>query len=492
MKAAKSALLLTVPALMVGCGGGSGGSSGGGSTPSTPKYNIDFVALKSVTFGTEGNCAIYGTNSGNTKSYIAQKAQGANIKLHIHSSDGTWKSSYQPTSGTININQSLVQDGDYISIVSTSRGGIYDILTIEKDFIPTRFTVNTFNDWDSRVSCNTEIKPSTTDYNGYIDDEGDGNGFFVFRSTTDDQESTSPNNIAYNSVTNKEVLAARLCRSTSGCSDKDLMQYRFIAASATQDSNNPVDLVNVTNHTTPWYTLDGTDTTLNSAKLNIYRQNSGAILWQSLPLTDGTYSYAAELSEDYYVHVKATHKTWNTEYTKHIENPDNGINELNSLTDLNMPTPASSLSLVSSCGLSVTSFCLNGYNSAAPTTMDLQRSTLYAVENNGNKIHQTIYGKPNLNQPLMAFEDSNIDAVWANAALNKKEVSLFETSDDQEVELTFISSNFNAEAVENNGYQTTSDVDTISIIRSQQENSQRQAALAHQDSMAFSQAFIAP
>ena len=163
MKAAKSALLLTLPALMVGCGGGSGGSSGGGSTPSTPKYTIDFVALKTVTFGTEGNCAIYGTNSGNTKSYIAQKAQGANIKLHIHSSDGTWKSSYQPTSGTININQSLVQDGDYISIVSTSRGGIYDILTIEKDFIPTRFSVNTFNDWDSRVSCNTEIKPSTTD-----------------------------------------------------------------------------------------------------------------------------------------------------------------------------------------------------------------------------------------------------------------------------------------------------------------------------------------
>jgi len=492
MKAAKTAILLTLPALMVGCGGGSGGSSGGGSTPSKPKYTIDFVALKPVTFGTEGSCAIYGTNSGNTKSYIAQKAQGANIKLHVHSSNGAWKSSYQSTSGTISINQSLVQDGDYISVVSTSRGGIYDILTIEKNFIPTRFTINTFNDWDNRVACNTEIKPSTTDYNGYIDDEGDGNGFFVFRSTTDDKESTSPNNIAYNSVTNKEVLAARLCRSTNGCSDKDLMQYRFIGASATQDSNTPVNLINVTNHTTPWYALDGTDTTLSSAKLNVYRQNTGAILWQPLPLIDGTYSYADELAEDYYLHVVATHKTWNTEYTKHIETPDNGINEFNTLTNLNMPTPNASLSLIPSCGLSVTSYCISGYDSDAPTAMDLQRSTLYAVENNGNKIHQTIYGKSNVNQPLMAFDDSNIDDVWENAALNKKEVSLFETNNDNEVELTFMSSNFNAEAVENNGYQTTSDVDTISIIRSQQENNQRQAALANQDNMSFSQAFIAP
>ncbi|MDN3683989.1 hypothetical protein QW180_08610 [Vibrio sinaloensis] len=47
MKAAKFALLLSIPTLVVGCGGGSGGGSGGGGSSTAPaKYTISFVALK--------------------------------------------------------------------------------------------------------------------------------------------------------------------------------------------------------------------------------------------------------------------------------------------------------------------------------------------------------------------------------------------------------------------------------------------------------------
>ncbi len=51
MKAAKSALLLTLPALMVGCGGGSGGNSGGGNSGGTAPttYTWQFVEMREDT-----------------------------------------------------------------------------------------------------------------------------------------------------------------------------------------------------------------------------------------------------------------------------------------------------------------------------------------------------------------------------------------------------------------------------------------------------------
>lgn len=283
MKAARCAFLLTVPVFLTACGGASGGSSGGsGSTPAT--YKIDFVALKELPAGQENGCAVYGHNATKTKSYIAQKAQGSNIKLHIHDSDGNWKGSTQPNSGTINIQQNRVNSDGYISIVATTRGGMYDVLTLEKPFIPATFTVNTFDNWDDRVSCLKEQVIEASSYIGNIDDGGDGNGYFVFRSTVDQVETFTPNDIRYSSLANKQVLAARLYREESSDEDKSLIEYAFVPA---KNSTDRVILTQVDNPSTPWYTLDSTDTTLNSAKLSVYRSGTGAILWQDLPLNKG-------------------------------------------------------------------------------------------------------------------------------------------------------------------------------------------------------------
>ena len=130
MNAAKYALLLSAPMFLTACGGASS-DGGGGSTYTPPKYKIDFVALKEVPVGQENGCAIYGQDASQTMSYIAQKAQGTDIELHIHDSDGSWKSSTQPSKGSIQVQKNKIASDGYISLVATSRGGMYDILTIQ-------------------------------------------------------------------------------------------------------------------------------------------------------------------------------------------------------------------------------------------------------------------------------------------------------------------------------------------------------------------------
>ncbi len=486
MNAAKYALLLSAPMFLTACGGASS-DGGGGSTYTPPKYKIDFVALKEVPAGQENGCAIYGQDASQTMSFIAQKAQGTNIGLHIHNSDGSQKSSTQPSKGAIQVQKNKVPSDGYISLVATSRGGIYDILTIQKPFIPAQFTVNSFDNWDDRVSCFKESTVVASDYTGNIDDGGDGNGYFVFRSTIDEVEALSPNSISYSSLPNKEVLAARLCRDSSSCDEKSLMEYAFIPADATKER---VTLTQINNPSTPWYTLDSNNTTLKSAKLSIYRSGTGAILWQNLPLNDGAYSYASALDDLYYLNVSAEHKTWSTEYTKNIKGADQEIDEFNTLNALNLPEPTTTLNLEENCPSSVTGYCVSGYSSATSGSIDLQRSTFYADA--GNKIHQTIYAAPKINQPLMMFNDTNIDNVWDGAIVSKLETSLFETNQNSDVQATLTSGYFDASVLNNNNYQTTSGVDTISIVNSTQQNTNNKDKLQHQDYKAFSKYLMTP
>lgn len=480
MNAVKSALLLSLPALLAGCGGGSDGG-GGGSAPAPAKYTFDFVAFKESTLtGSERNCAVYGTS--NAGSYIAQNAQGNDITLHVHSSDGTWKESYRPSNGKIAINQSSINTSDYISIVSTSRGGIYDILTIEKRFIPTALTLNTFDSWDNRVACKTETNATVSSYNGYIDDQGDGTGFFIFRSTIDETESNSPNGINYDSESNTEVLATRLCKSSLSCDDRDLVQYNFVSAQDSEDASSPVQLQNVDSFSVPWIALSTTDTVLNAA--NIYIDRNQPIKWQTLPLVDGTYSYASDLHNEYYVSIEASHKSWSTSYSKSVADPGSTIDEFTTLTDLSMPAPDVSLSLEPNCSSSATNFCFKGYNSMPSAELNFQRSAVYA-ESIRNKVHQTIYASPKLNQPLMSFDDSNIDDVWAAAAITKKETQLINTNNSDDVTSTFMHAYLNVEALENNNYQTTSGLDTLSAVQSLNVSDNDQKALLTTNHMLF-------
>ncbi|KIE19434.1 hypothetical protein SE23_17090 [Vibrio sinaloensis] len=493
MKAAKSALLLTLPALMVGCGGGSGGSSGsGGSTPSSPKYTINFVALKNANSGEANNCAVYGQNNDNspTEFVIAAKASGNNMSIYIHEQNGELTSSYNNTdwsNGSFSFNQSLVPDNGYISVVATnSAGGLvgYDILTIEKSLIPKSFSVNAKGETYAGSCLRESTFNQPVEYTGHISTDGDAqDGWFAFHSTTEEISGPTNSPITFNSIANQEVLAARLCRSDitpNTCNAGELLKYKFTTTRSLGTASEPLELTEVDNSSLNW--TPNADAAVDSVQLNVYRGGSGALLWQDLPNNaSGKYSYASELRDEYFLAISGTHNNWDFSYTTQPDNIASELNESNTLTTLGVPaTNNSALTLVGCSGYALD--CVNGYTTTAPSELDYQR-TLVVATSGANSASQTIYAKSRNNQPLMEF-GNNIDSIWATN-LDKVEISLLSSNNNSDVTTTFLSAFFDAHAVVTNNYVNETFTDTVSVISTSQQRNAAENALKHQEYKLF-------
>lgn len=490
MKAAKSALLLAIPALMVGCGGGSGGS--GGSTPATPKYTIDFVALKNANAAEANNCAVYGQDDQSNPSefIIAAKATGSNMTINIHSETGSLIQSYNNTNwsnGRFSFNKNLVPENGYVSVVATNSAGAflgYDVLTIEKDLLPTSFTVNAKGETYTGKCLGKSTTNQPTEYNGYISTDGDAqDGWFAFHSTSEEIGGASNGPITFNSVANQEVLAARLCRSdvpATTCNAGELLKYKFTSTRNLGSALAPLELDDVDNSSLIW--TPNSDAILDSAELNVYRAGSGALLWQDLPSnSNGTYSYASDISNEYYLSIAGQHNNWEFSYSTQPNNIATELNESTTLTDLGIPAINNAgLTLVGCSGFVLD--CVSGYTNQAPSELDYQR-TLVVATSGSNSVSQTIYSKSRQYQPLMEFGNT-IDSIWGSS-LDRLEVSLLSSDNNKDVQTTFISAFFDAYAVATNDYVNETFTDTISVISTSQQKNAAENALKHQEYKLF-------
>ncbi|WP_394145891.1 hypothetical protein [Vibrio atypicus] len=493
MKAAKKAILLTLPALMIGCGGGSGGSSGGGGPSPTPaKYTINFVALKNANATEANNCAVYGQDSENnpTEFVIAAKATGNNMAVYVHEQNGELIESYNNTdwsNGSFSFRQSIVPNNGYISVVATnSAGGFigYDILTIEKDLIPKSFSVNAKGETYTGGCLKESTFSQPVQHIGHISTDGDAqDGWFAFHSTTEEISGPTNSPITFDSIANQEVLAARLCRSDitpNTCNAGELLKYKFTNTRSLGTASDPIELDEVDNSSLNW--TPNADAAVDSAQLSVYREGSGALLWQDLPNNaSGKYSYASEIRDEYFLAISGTHNNWDFSYTTQPDNIANELNESNTLTDLGVPTTNNSgLTLVGCSGYALD--CVNGYTTTAPSELDYQR-TLIVATSGGNSASQTIYAKSRNNQPLMEF-GNNIDSIWATN-LDKLEVSLLSSNNNSDVTITFLSAFFDAYAVVTNNYVNETFTDTISVLSTTQQRKTAENALNYQEYKLF-------
>lgn len=120
MNAAKSALLLGLPALLAGCGGGSGGGGGSAPAPSPITYTWQMVSLDSVAKNTvSSGCSIVAedTSDPTGDTVIAAYKATDRFNILIHNADGQVVSSHNANvNGQFTINASDVPDNGYVSI----------------------------------------------------------------------------------------------------------------------------------------------------------------------------------------------------------------------------------------------------------------------------------------------------------------------------------------------------------------------------------------
>lgn len=490
MKAAKSALLLAIPALVVGCGGGSGGSgSGNGPSPIPAKYTIEFIAFSNIDATSIGQCAIYGQDSLNnpTKYTVASKATGQNMSVVIHDDKGQPTANYDSSdwsNGALSFNQSLVPANGYISIYYEIKGSSvnsFDVLTIEKEMLPSKITVNAKGEsvFNPTNTCIRDSVSKTSEFTASINDGGIGAGFFAFSSSSDFQVASSANNISFTSYTNKDILALRYEWSASPMEYEPLIAYALTSANANTLST-PVSLTSIDNsaQTTPW-SVDSlsTTTTFSSAELSIYLPSSGALHWQNLPPTsDGAYSYAESFTDNYYITVSGQHKSWDFTYSKLVSSPEVGINESSTLDDLSLPAPQTTNHLVS-CSTSEVGSCIAGYSSELPDSFKSQR-TLVSLINGSDSIHQTIYASAKSIQPLMKF-DNSLDDIWSNS-LAKTEITVLSNTDN-DVEKMFLSNYLDAYLVTEGSISSNSYIDSISIVEQMRVKENHTNTLKHSD-----------
>ncbi|ANS84235.1 hypothetical protein VSVS12_00418 [Vibrio scophthalmi] len=485
MQSVKLATLLAVPAILVGCGGSE-------SSPYVaPKYTIDFVALAIKNANQIGNCEIYGQDSDQSASkyIVASRAIGQNITLYIHSKTGENIASYSGTdwtNGSFTFEQSEVPTDGYISLVATNTAGVhtgYDVLTIEKSLIPSRFTINAKGETSSGACITKSSRALPTTYTGFINDDGDpDNGLFAFNTTVENITSNSQNNIDYRSYTGQEVLAARFCRTgSSACEVGQLLKYSFVQAGSGSHIDNAIELTDVQDKDTTWQ--PNNDAVLTSAELNVYRSGTGALKWQALSTnTQGTYSYSSTIGNNYYLAIEGTHKQWDFSYSTNVSDAASGINESNVLTDLAMPNPNLTAKTLSSCSTSDHGSCVNGYTGSVADSMNFQR-TLIAAANLTHSVSQAIYAPSKELQPLMTF-NNGIDSIWGNT-LNKVEISLFTNGSNPSLDSAFLSGFFNAYKVVDNDYSNESYTDTISVIETQNVRQDNENALAYNEYKIF-------
>lgn len=495
MNTVKTTLILSLPVFVFGCGGG-GESSSSPTKPSPPKYTVNFVAMDNISVNDVGNYAIYGQDSDVEPSQytVASAAKGKRMSLFIHAADGSVKKSFNEvedwSNGTFRFNQSDVPSDGYISLVvkdSFNELVGYDVLTLEKALIPSTFSVNSKSEdsLQSRIKANKALSPST--YTGFIDIDSDAqDGLFAFYSTT--EEVTSPSYaISFDSISNKEVLAARICRSgATTCSPGEIVSYKLTSTSNVGTASSPLTLTAVDNPSLPW--VPNADATLTSAELSVYRPGTGALKWQDLSLSEqGAYSYVAELEAFYYLNVAGHHLGWDFSYATNPDNSASNIDESMRLTDLEVPSPSGLASNLTGCSTSSVGQCIQGYDTEAPSELDYQRTKL-ALTSGTSSIHQTIYASSKKLQPLMRFDnnsDINIDAMWGGGELKTVEVSLLASNNDREVKEAFVSGFFDAYSVTKGDYSDTPYTDSVAIVKTSLERENADNALSYTEHMLF-------
>ncbi|WP_159739454.1 hypothetical protein [Vibrio atypicus] len=430
MKAAKTAILLTLPALMVGCGGGSGGGSGGnggGTAPTT--YTWQFVSLDSVAkTDVASGCSILSQDSSDNSGatviapYIATNS---NFNILYHNESGEVTNSFNAnSSGQHIINIAQVPDNGYVSLeeavgLSPGNKDVY-MFTVQKDLV-TDLLLNVRQHSSSYACYRGEqfTKITTNPSSAVKVDQVSGSTKYYQTSYVDN--STNGHELASKIPVNSPLPAqarvlVTLFDNYNTSQATQLTHYTVMDASTVYDSaisgqfsGTPSD----ENIVTPSLTATGLSIT-DDSQIDVSIDNQ-LYTWQSIYSLPQQYSFidGGSTIQKWAFNLKANAgSSWEANIIAPVT--ATGV-------DIDIPNLSSFLSTTITNTACSGKLCLSasGYDAE---NYQVQRTHLRSKTNNASRsFYQTIIAPANLEQ---VFMDSSTESLAPDSSNDKIEVSL--------------------------------------------------------------------
>ncbi|WP_159656105.1 hypothetical protein [Vibrio atypicus] len=427
MKAAKTAILLTLPALMVGCGGsggsGSSGGNNGGTTPTT--YTWQFVQMKELPksameqFCGVGNATVFNIDDSDSDSsnwLYTFAAKAPNISdVIVYNADGSLANSsldkfdINQTNGTLTFTENDVPDGGYLVIVDSSNS-IDNVLSVEKDAIQ-NFVVKV-NREQGQQSCLTGgslinesrlKKVNTGTFNGIVTTSVEG---YVDGKSTKDSGTIKAD---------IEVLATNESLLLSGYNaSSEVIGYKFINKSELSDNSSSTPNTVFLDPIFDNKTIDFTNTVgAVFGSLTMKAIYSGLTFdWYDWTTEANSFTTSAPdtSSIDYSSSYKGTLNGWSVDHNSVLENAANNV----SLAALDMPTQPVSLDCSgTNCYFSETD--VTSLNSELNTIRLSSGNARYALVSTGNalvpKITNVTYpdSSTTISSKMLLSENSSVE-----------------------------------------------------------------------------------
>ncbi len=367
MNAAKSVLLLSLPALLAGCGGGSGGGGGGGSTPAPTTYTWQFVQMKELTntamtqFCGSSSPTIFNlddsdADSNNWLYTFAAKAPTITDILVFNAdgspyTDGSLdKFDVHQTEGTLVISENDIPDGGYITVLD-SANGIDNVLSVQKELLSDAIIKVNLN--QGQQSCITTGKLAIDSAEKKVNLQHSSNN--TSAQTYLDGASTPNTSTLKDNLTllaeNEFILLAGYNGSN------DIIEYAYADKNSLSNSSAPIAAQVVLDPIADAATTVNFTNTLgaNFSELDIksvYR-NTYTFDWFGWNATSNSFIFNAPLGSDYAYQAiySGTLNGWNIE---HVQSIDNLVESID-LTALDMSAANTPLDCASGvCQLSST------------------------------------------------------------------------------------------------------------------------------------------
>lgn len=500
---------LIAATLLTGCGGG-GGGGGSTSSPAPATFNVNFVRLHNVESDTNNSCQTFGYNADRSEKTIGYRAtadsETSRFSIVIHDADGSVVDTYSSdqigaSSTSYRFRQSAVPNDGYVSFVVRSELGSYRTTTFAKNLLPSSFQLGLRSSLASS-SCISSNSTTELTRSAYINDGSSRNDYYGFNTYNqnladiDNHYSVGgflpEGELDLTSLSGKQVFAVRYANSLSDGSRGDLgalQSFKLLSLNNVQTgADNQIELDDVDDSSRTWTAPSDSTISLSQANMFIYRNGTGALLWQPMSVSEDTspYSYDSSIGDsNYYVNLTGSLGSWSMSHTENVTTPSADHNSSATLTALNLPS--ASEPVLYNCGSTSNA---GGLCLTTPDNGYAQDNTIVRISRYfGTDAIHTVYANYGTDVPVMSFDEANdsLQDFLLNTADNS-EVSLFKADSEQSFE-NFTYSHNGAYAI---AELTTADAnysDPVTLLSSVQQQDAYQDELKYQPNTWLSASF---
>jgi hypothetical protein len=458
-KAVMLPLVAAISGAMVGCGGGGGGGS---SAPAPTVYTISFVKLEVAKESElKSGCAIYGEyeqpavvsnlinamNAPQEKMYVYGQVADRGFNVVVHDDKGKLASgtTFIPNSnGQIRVDMSKIPTNGYLTIEEEQGSTTQDVqihsLSIQKQYLQNMtVAVRTFQASSNKCvsgSGSDVDKTATLDETAAIDTatvaatQGYMTSSAALGLETAHTSASSGIAVLSKKPNDRDILVTAYTNSTA--SSEDPLKSEKLTnpngyAFATKDTvyfdgdNSRTDVVKLKAIEDPIVNYNVSGLSSMEAGVVTVVNNNKVYHWQPLFSDSMSYAYTSDsVFAKWAMNIEGK-STSGWDYQ--------GLFNVNgSVKSINVPSTSNSSSIsITNCSDTGTGYCFS--QGSFDSTIDGVRYNVRTRTTYDRSVSQSIYGKPNRNQPLMQASRSGVEIDF-DPARDVLETSLFASSND--------------------------------------------------------------